>query len=297
MKKVLVWGVGFAIVAIAAYLSFIQVGYASGQGKLKGSSFNAHNSGSAQDSMSDDIPDHPGADRVTDRVPDSSTTGPDRGGTDGDGLGNGIADCGNGPGDGNCGGPFSNNGRDDLSDYNGPGDGNEDFPSHDAAKFIRINRIHDEATDKVADNKASDRYLLDHHLKPIVGSETGDGVPDNINKDSRDAVGLDSTPDRVQSNQDNTPDGIADRTNVRDRAPWNSAQASKDVVDAKFGPGDKSRDHGADRGGLSTGAGGGGGGCSLVAGQSATPASGIAYLLVLLTPAALVMIRRIVRRK
>jgi hypothetical protein len=53
---------------------------------------------------------------------------------------------------------------------------------------------------------------------------------------------------------------------------------------------------GNDKAGFGFG-GGGGGGCSLVATQSASPAFGLAYLLVLLAPVALVAIRRTLRRR
>jgi hypothetical protein len=108
----------------------------------------------------------------------------------------------------------------------------------------------------------------------------------------------DATPGKVaQVYEDSIRDGIQDRANV-DRGSTNLSQKARDAH--AFGAGDATHDRllggGADRANFGY-AGGGGGGCSLVAGTSTNPASGLAYLLVLLTPAAVVVIRRIARRK
>jgi hypothetical protein len=94
-------------------------------------------------------------------------------------------------------------------------------------------------------------------------------------------------------------DGIQDRNvtnDSRDSGRLLHTQASRDAFST--GPSDRTKDNfmggGNDRAGF--GFGGGGGGCSLVASQSASPAFGLAYLLLLLAPVALVVARRLRRR-
>lgn len=141
-----------------------------------------------------------------------------------------------------------------------------------------------------------------------VSDSTPDRAPaiaagfDNPNRPGRDGDGRggqgDATPSKVvAANQDSVPDGAEDR-GVRDAGYVNPSQKARDAF--AFGAADRTRDYykgsGSDKASFGY-SGGGGGGCSLVAGQATNPASGLAYLLVLLTPAALVVIRRIVRRK
>jgi hypothetical protein len=112
------------------------------------------------------------------------------------------------------------------------------------------------------------------------------------------------TSDQIaEASSDSTPDASQDRGNLRDAGYVNHSSPSRDAYPT--GPSDRTHDEGfgeaGDKAGFGFGGapsgGGGNGGCSMVAGTSAKPASGIAYLLVLLTPAALVVIRRKLRRK
>jgi hypothetical protein len=84
----------------------------------------------------------------------------------------------------------------------------------------------------------------------------------------------------------------------RDSGRLLHTQTARDAFST--GPADRTKDDfmggGNDKAGFGFG-GGGGGGCSLVATQSASPAFGLAYLLVLLAPVALVAIRRTLRRR
>jgi hypothetical protein len=86
--------------------------------------------------------------------------------------------------------------------------------------------------------------------------------------------------------------------NSRDSGNLLHTQTARDAF--ATGPADRTKDSfmggGNDKAGFGFG-GGGGGGCSLVAAQSASPAFGLAYLLVLLMPVALVALRRYVGRR
>lgn len=140
--------------------------------------------------------------------------------------------------------------------------------------------------DKVSDSTPDrDTSGFDDPKRPERDGDThggqGDGVPGKV----------------AQVYEDSIRDGIQDRANV-DNGTTNHSQKARDA----FASGANDRTHDSLMGGGSDKAnfgyaGSGGGGCSLVAGTSATPASGITYLLVLLTPAALVVIRRKLRRK
>jgi hypothetical protein len=138
----------------------------------------------------------------------------------------------------------------------------------------------------------------------------GDGVSDRVARANADRVGSRDCGYREGNTNNINPadraagecDGVQDRNTagtLRDAGQQNHSQPARDTF--RTGPSDRSRDGRADEGGLGfggnpNGGGGGGGGCSLVAGTSTDPASGLAYLLVLLAPAALVMIRRWMRK-
>jgi hypothetical protein len=167
--------------------------------------------------------------------------------------------------------------------------------------------------------------LIDDSRSDVVGRDgnataadrvgtwgSGEGVPDRAaadiaagaddpgkpNRDG-DSNGSDGSgvPDRIaRPNADGTPDSTMSRTD-REYGYSNHAQPGRDVYST--GPADYFRDARSDIGGFGFGgapSGGGGGGCSMVAARTTTTGSGLAYLLVLFAPVAVVLLRRFGRR-
>jgi hypothetical protein len=205
-----------------------------------------------------------------------------------------------------------------LKDCANPGecDGRSSGPTdfrHDAVGIDGVRLAQDNSSDLTPDRATDIAAGFDDPKRPnrdgdARGSGCDGGGCGDVTPDRNNDLTPDITPDRNEDagvsdqgagpNADSIPDGTEDRSGVRDRGTWKAAQTARDAF--TFGPHDASRDKfkggGSDRGNFGY-AGSGGGGCSLVAGSAASPASGLAYLLVLLAPAALVVIRRKLRRK
>jgi hypothetical protein len=334
MRKQSLWVVG-ALVALGfgAYLLSADVSWAE---KQKIGPFDPTNVGAPGDSLNDELADRPGADRTNDRRPDGTADQVNDGTPDciGNFAGDDSGNCNLGNGTGVIGdvtpedtesdstpdaAPDAaryatiNRAGDDATDYDrdwvesdtyranaglslSVGDLAPDgFSVGSTVRIFDGNRDavgrdgnHD-GTDAATDRVGEDRGGRDQ-TPDGVGDRTGaDGVTSRVNQDG--------TRDSSANAGDGTPDWTEDKGQLRDRSYWRN-NPSKDVSYA-FGPHDKNPDDADDEGGLSVavaGGGGGGGGCSLVASQSADQASGLAYLLVLLAPVALVVVRRRLRR-
>jgi hypothetical protein len=318
MKKISFWGVG-ALVAlgVTAYLLAGQISWADSIGGFGFSRIPGDGGGYSKvtdfrkaigldksavavpgDVMPDILPDRPGrdsdrdrhADAVPDRIWDES---PDCVANISGAGGDRRSGC-QGPEGGDTGDSIPENRYTDGQSftYDGPQPGilPDGGPVYDgvpdAVRNMHINRALEGGNDS-------------HHDFGIVR----DYSPDWINSDTYLArIG------KKTSAGDEDPDGgrpfgnlgirVGDPGGTRIRPHDHYSDTVRDHLKYGSGPGDEKDDSSPDLGGLGTkaGGGGGGGGCSMVAGQAADPASGLAYLLVLLTPAAVVAIRRL-RRK
>jgi hypothetical protein len=289
MKKISLWGLA-AVVALGfiTYLLASQMSWAT-DGTRKKIAFDPTNVGAPGDELSDMLPDRPGHDRDRDRTPDNVV----------DEVNDGTPDCtGNFSGAGGdrrnaCSGNSIGNidsGDGIPENHFGDDQGTFTFPDGtsvrdgvpDDTRYMKIDRALEYAADYSPDWVNSDTYLA------RVGKKTsvGDGDPDG---GRNSGYGIDAGP----GGTDMRPhDGVNDRIDV--------AGSSSDTGRPHYasGPGDKKNDESSDEGGLATriGGSGGGGGCSMVASREVSSGSGLAYLLVMLAPAALVVIRRRLRK-
>jgi hypothetical protein len=165
MKKAILWGVGLVFIAGLATWLFEGTGLAT-HNPNAGYSHNNY-IGAPGEGTSDSSPEQPGYDRHSDRTPDAV---PDRHDTvtfptDG-------PDCGNGPGDGNCGNSkFAGDGFTDEP-ITSPGEGVSDNKP-DNLPASGFNRVHDEVVDADPERTNTDRYLEAHGLPSTQGDRVG----------------------------------------------------------------------------------------------------------------------------
>jgi hypothetical protein len=271
-------------------------------GTSKKNHYDATNFGEPGDSMPDELADRPGHDQTNDRTPDNTV----------DAVYDGSPDCAANISGGGADTPRGNDSSPCINQFGDDIDSGDNTPENqtgdggsngqvladgtsvqdgvpDATRYMQINRALEGygdhgrsiffARDYTPDWVNSDTYLARIGGPNSVGDEDPDG--------GRPIFGHGANSPTMRPH-DFISDGDGNGGNPDNKRPKYG-----------FGPGDKVADVSPDIGGLATkiGGGGGGGGCSLVAGRSVDPASGIAYLLVLLTPAAVIVVRRRLRRK
>ena len=191
MKQMTLWGLGLALAGVVLWLGFQGVGDASHRPASSG--FNKAFIAEPEDEVSDEIPEHPGSGRNIDRLPDRPTGGataadpgdlnpdsssdkstnmdgnsaggdasgvPDRTGQRDSGT-DLVPDCGDGPGDSECGNSkFSGDDRSDRRDpfqYHGEGISDEvpDYPI-----VPGFNRTMDGVTDRLPDHPIRDETQM-----------------------------------------------------------------------------------------------------------------------------------------
>jgi hypothetical protein len=304
MKKINVWGLGVLVaLGFSAYLMMANTGWA-----VIGGPLDPNNAGEPGDQMSDDFTDRAGEDRNRDRTPDGDGEGTEPGY---DRVEDETEDCvANASGAGGSRGS-GDAGNDCQATWNNHTDSGDSTPENQYGDGESNGSTFADGTSVLDGVPDASRYIVLDRALEGSGNKSGDqGAPDF----TPDWIYSDTYLARVgrpTSGGDGEPDGgrpfYGNGVNSPTMRP-HDAQADGDGAGGNpdnlrphygYGPGDKHTDSTSDQGGLAlrTSSGGGGGGCSMVATRTATTGTGMAYLLLMLAPAAFVVIRRAVSRR